>query len=86
MKKIFKIIPALFAVGILTACDSIKIDVKEPSFASKGKNIGQDEFRSAITAAYYENEFFKETLLFLTEIVAADSIFSSSSSPAFASL
>ena len=59
MKKIFKIIPALFAVGILTACDSFKIDVKEPSFASKGKNIGQDEFRSAITAAYYENEFFK---------------------------
>ena len=59
MKKIFKIIPALFAIGILTACDSFKINVKEPTFASKGKNISQDEFRSAITSAYYENEFFK---------------------------
>ena len=60
MKKIYKIVPALFAVGILTACDSFKIDVKEPTFASKGKSIDQETFRTEIIKSYYENEFFKE--------------------------
>ena len=60
MKKVFKLVPALFAVGILTACDSFRIEVKEPTFASKGKSVDQETFRSEIISAYYENEFFKE--------------------------
>ena len=60
MKKI-KLIPALLLTVILSGCE-FKIVVKEPSFASKGRNIDQDTFRSGITLAYNENEYFKADL------------------------
>lgn len=60
MKKIYKLAPTLLAVILLTACDSFAITVKEPSFASKGKNIDQDTFRYEIVKAYNNCEYFKD--------------------------
>ena len=62
MKKILKVLPSLLMIAFITACDSFKITVKEPSFASKGKNIDQDTFRHEITTAYLESEMFQEQL------------------------
>ena len=61
MRKI-KYIPALLSIIVLSACDSVSMAVKEPVFASKGKSIDQDTFRSGITQAYNENEFFQANL------------------------
>ena len=60
MKKIYKLAPTLLAVILLTACDSFAITVKEPSFASKGKNIDQDTFGYEIVKAYNNCEYFKD--------------------------